>query len=334
MKYFFFFLPLILLGAVASKSLHATTLPPATNLRPIIGVLTVPLAGGCVTFRGKGFTSFDSSPTSCFHSLYVKWIESSGARVVPIRYDSTDAELLRLVSSVNGILFTGGDTPIIHTDSQYMHAAGFLLNHTVNSKDHFPLWGTCMGIQTLSILVSEDSSVLESGIFTGVDPQMMPLNVTDDAKTFSRLLNEKTTPTNVMNSLLHSKVTTNLHHDGVNPKTFMTNEKLKDFFYVLSTNVDTSNHPFVSTIEAKNHPIYGVQWHPERPQFDWSYNGQLNHDMEAIYTMQYFSNYFINEARRNHRSFDTIKDETEALIYNYNPIASGYSYQAYLFEKI
>ena len=31
--------------------------------------------------------------TSCFHSIYVKWIESAGARVVPIRYNAPDSEL-------------------------------------------------------------------------------------------------------------------------------------------------------------------------------------------------------------------------------------------------
>ena len=151
--------------------------------------------------------------TSCFHSIYVKWIESAGARVVPIRYNAPDDELRRLAGSVNGLLFTGGDVPIIHTDSQYMHAAGLLLNHTIDSSDWLPLWGTCMGIQTLSILVAGTADVLESGVFTGVDPQMMSLNFTHAAAN-SRLFGVNSTPTRIRTIFQNEPVTTNLHHDG------------------------------------------------------------------------------------------------------------------------
>ena len=173
-------LALICSGALLLSFAEARPAPiAATTERPIIGVLTVPLAaGGCVTAEAD---AAGEEATSCFHSLYVKWLESAGARVVPVRYDLPDAELERLASSVNGILFTGGDTPIKNLRSQYMHAAGLLLNHTIAAEDHFPLWGTCMGIQTLSILVAGTSDVLESGIFKVFDPHMMPLIMTPAA---------------------------------------------------------------------------------------------------------------------------------------------------------
>jgi len=321
-------LQLLLLLLLPLHHAHAgQAIPPPDNLRPIVGILSVPLAvGGCCTVEELSTTT----STSCFHSIYVKWLESSGARVVPIRFDLPDAELIQLAQQVNAVLFTGGDTPIIHTHSQYMHAAGLLLNHTAAANDHFPLWGTCMGIQTLSVLTAGTASVLESGIFTGVDPQMMSLNLTT-VSTGSRLLGTTTTPSSVLKSLQHSKVTTNLHHDGVAPSSYQTNTHLNNFFNVLSTNHDTSGHPFVSTIEAKTLPIFAVQWHPERPQFDWTYDGKLNHNLETIETMQYFSNFFVNEARRNQRHFLTTEEEMKALIYNYSPTVSGSSYQAYLF---
>jgi hypothetical protein len=45
---------------------------------------------------------------------------------------------------------------------------------------------------------------------------------------------------------------------------------LKSFFQLLSTNVDRKGKAFVSSVEAFNFPIYATQWHPERPQFDWT----------------------------------------------------------------
>eukprot|EP01052_Picozoa_sp_SAG31_P069444 SAG31_NODE_28265_length_412_cov_2.143770_1_plen_97_part_01 len=39
---------------------------------------------------------------------YVKWLESAGARAVPLSYHATDAEVDELFDQVNGVLFPGG----------------------------------------------------------------------------------------------------------------------------------------------------------------------------------------------------------------------------------
>ena len=42
-------------------------------------------------------------------------------------------------------------------------------------------------------------------------------------------------------------------------------------FHITSTNVDTQNRSFVSTIEAKDYPFYGVQYHPEKNNFEYGF---------------------------------------------------------------
>lgn len=37
---------------------------------------------------------------------------------------------------------------------QYLHAASVLFNLTLTSSEWVPLWGTCMGLQTLSVLAA------------------------------------------------------------------------------------------------------------------------------------------------------------------------------------
>ena len=37
---------------------------------------------------------------------------------------------------------------------QYLHAASVLFNLTLMSSEWVPLWGTCMGLQTLSVLAA------------------------------------------------------------------------------------------------------------------------------------------------------------------------------------
>jgi gamma-glutamyl hydrolase len=39
---------------------------------------------------------------------------------------------------------------------------------------------------------------------------------------------------------------------------------------------------FISTMEAKTVPMYGTQWHPERPQFEWGIDDMgINHGSHA-----------------------------------------------------
>ena len=216
-----------------------------------------------------------------------------------------------------------------------MRAARRLLEHTVNASangERLPLWGTCMGLQTLSILVAEDASVLLSNAFDA-ESLMLPLDLTPAAKT-SRFLAASAVPPAVRASLTTRNVTTNLHHDGVAPATFVTNHNLASFFDVLSTNVDRKGRAFVSTIEGKTVPVYGAQWHPERPQFEWAIAGAaedpLNHSPAAIAAMQWVASFFVAEARRNERRFVSAAAEASALIYNY-PLVGTTSYQAYLF---
>lgn len=42
------------------------------------------------------------------------------------------------------------------------------------------------------------------------------------------------------------------------------NARLSAMFDVLSVNDDKQGRTFVSTIEGKKLPFYGVQWHPEK----------------------------------------------------------------------
>ena len=125
----------------------------ATTDRPIIGILALPVEhGDCITFASSPL--FDSSNplaspghgmNSCFHSLYSKWLEAAGARVVPLPYDTPHAELLETVSHLNGLLFTGGETMITDTMSTYMRTASLLLNETLRANadgEHVPLWAT------------------------------------------------------------------------------------------------------------------------------------------------------------------------------------------------
>jgi hypothetical protein len=49
---------------------------------------------------------------------------------------------------------------------------------------------------------------------------------------------------------------------GLSPEKMISNGALADFFRVLTTTPDQNGKIYVSSVEARNYPIYGTQWHP------------------------------------------------------------------------
>uniref|UniRef100_A0A7S4Q0G6 folate gamma-glutamyl hydrolase n=1 Tax=Alexandrium monilatum TaxID=311494 RepID=A0A7S4Q0G6_9DINO len=301
---------------------------------PIIGVLTIPVGGsGCETLSGSAQSAGAiGSAGSCFQSIYVKWIESAGGRVVPLLYDLPGADLDALFDSLNGVLLTGGGLDITDPASPYVRVASRLLDRALEAHAagvHVPVWGTCQGFELLGVLVSQESSVLERGFDS--ESLQLPLDLRPGAAGESRMLTRL--PPEVLTWLSSENITVNLHHDGIAPAAFSGNGRLRDFFRVLSTNRDRDGRPFVSTIEGREAPVYAVQWHPERPQFQFSESADefgINHGPHAVRAMQAFANFFVDEARMNSRRFRSQREEARNLIYNYVPQGRD-AYQAYIF---
>ena len=214
----------------------------------------------------------------------------------------------------------------------YLKTAALLLNLTIASKEHVPLWGTCMGIQTLSILVAGDSSVLDTNVYDS-ERLMLPLELTSAAASSAMF---GSCPADILSTFTKHPSTTNLHHDGVAPQTFARNARLSSFFNVLSVNQDRAKRPFVSTIEAKaGIPVYGVQWHPERPPYEFTYGNfssdPIAHDEETIAANEWIARFFVSEARKNEHSFPSETELQKSLIYRWG-MRGNNSYEWYHFD--
>jgi gamma-glutamyl hydrolase len=230
---------------------------------------------------------------------------------------------------------TGGETPIKTLSSPYMQAASRLYNASISrhhAGERFPLWGTCMGMQVLSILGARDPSVLLSHAFDS-EGLMLPLQLTDEAAGSMLLCEACLHPPDALKTLTQHNSTVNLHHDGVDPSSFARASRLGEAFKVLSTNVDARGKPFVSTIEARDGaPVWGTQWHPERPQFEWKHPSEdvFDHSAEVIQAMFAVASRFVQEVRLSPRRFGSTQQEDASLIYNFDPVGTT-SYQAYFF---
>ncbi|XP_078136573.1 gamma-glutamyl hydrolase isoform X2 [Sander vitreus] len=273
------------------------------NDRPIIGVLA------------QEVYSPKPNQTAYIAASYVKFLESAGARVVPVMINQTLEEYKTLFNSINGILYPGGGVSII--SSGYQRAAKIFYELAIEANkrgDYFPVWGTCLGFEQLAVLTS-GKTVLSSTNTSGVP---LPLDFTNETKD-SRMF--KGFPAELMEDLANEPLTENSHKWSLAVLTLNTNEELKKFYKVLSTNTDGKTE-FVSTMEAYDYPIYGSQWHPEKNAFEWG-RPYIPHSPSAVKTTFYMAEFFVNEARRNFHRFESEDEESKALIYNYNPVYSG-----------
>ncbi|KAJ8945838.1 hypothetical protein NQ314_009023 [Rhamnusium bicolor] len=103
-------------------------------------------------------------------------------------------------------------------------------------------------------------------------------------------------PESILNVLASHNVTYNQHHFCLTQEVLKQNKILSDW-KILSTNRDSNNLEFISSMESVSYPIYGVQFHPEKNQFEFKKSG-IPHSIEAVYVSQYFANFFVNECRK------------------------------------
>jgi gamma-glutamyl hydrolase len=247
----------------------------SAHVRPVIGVLTQP-KDAKEDQAGSNWSNVDAS--------YVRWLQSAGAVLSPILFNSTEEEMKSQFRQLSGIYFTGGpDKP---TDfDRYYSSSGVLLNLAIEFE--IPVWGTCLGLQTISDLTAGKD------VLGDYDSENYSLALELNPSYSSRLMSSL--PESAQNILTTTNSTTNWHHYGVSPSDFA--KYLEPAGYrIVSTNKDKQGLEFVSTYEHKTLPIYAVQWHPEANAHSGDHEC-VEHDTQAIAAMQSVAIFFVQECR-------------------------------------
>uniref|UniRef100_A0A7I4BJF9 folate gamma-glutamyl hydrolase n=1 Tax=Physcomitrium patens TaxID=3218 RepID=A0A7I4BJF9_PHYPA len=283
--------------------------------RPVIGIVTIPEAG-CLHFGDQVVVSSNA-----------RWLQAGGTRVVPIFYDSTPEELDYILNRVNGVFWSGGPVffnPHTESHSGSLRTTEYILKHVMRENrrgNYFPLWGTCLGFERMVQLVAEDA---EASIVKPVDAENYAINLGfTDVAFESRLFRS-------MNAELFKEVASpatrlafNNHGLGIHPDYFHNITNLSRHFSVLSVDLDRHGKPFVSTVEGKRYPLYGSQWHPEKPPWEWSPDWVLSHTNMAIQLSNYFGRFFVEECRYNKNKFESPELEDKLLLHNWNTIPAS-----------
>ncbi|XP_026815980.1 gamma-glutamyl hydrolase B-like [Rhopalosiphum maidis] len=274
------------------------------NERPVIGILTQEV-------YWSSFNNIKPSNNSYIAASYVKAIEASGGRVVPVFTNRTTEYYNDVVKNVNGILVPGGGSAlnISFGISQSTNEIFHIARHINDNGDRFPILGICLGFELLLIASIAGKNPLTS---CNSNDMNLPLNLIPTMEEKSVLF--KTMPKDVRNVLLTEPVTANHHIHCVSKKNFKL-MKLDHFWNSITINKDSNNLTFISTVEAKSYPFVGLQFHPEKNAYEWKRNDP--HSWSAIYSARYFYDWFVNECRKNNHRY--IKNSTleNELIYNY-----------------
>eukprot|EP00878_Enallax_costatus_P002549 GHUV01002731.1.p1 GENE.GHUV01002731.1~~GHUV01002731.1.p1 ORF type:complete len:355 (+),score=97.23 GHUV01002731.1:235-1299(+) len=281
---------------------------PYINERPIIGILTEP---GSPAPKGSSYIA----------ASYIKWIEAAGARVVPIFYDMMKEELRERFYAINGLLIPGGGATL-EPGHKFYDAAEYLTQMAIEANDkgdYFPVHGTCLGMEVLSVIISRNTSILAD---MDAEDAPAPLLYTDEADS-SKFL--RALPPHLVRHLQDQPLAFENHMHGVLMTSYEEpeNRRLKDFFKVLSLSLAKDGLPYISTMEAREYPIIAIQWHPEKNAFEWNTRLHIPHSPDAIEVTQEVANYFVSEARQNSHAPRDALQEDDMLIYNWKPIYTG-----------
>jgi gamma-glutamyl hydrolase len=284
---------------------------------PVIGILSQPRVAG------------ETEETEfVIAASYAKWIESAGARVLPIPWDATEEMARAIFPQINGLLLPGGNSILPTVVRTFWELA----NEANARGDFFPIWGTCMGYEYLLMLASgEDEFILEGGYDS--HNVCWPVILTDEpSDLYAKPI--------IQDIVTNQPVTMNNHEMGISPEAFRCNPGLTNMFRVTSTNLDFKGRSFVSTIESKNpevYPYYGVQYHPEKTSFEYSCEPgtnipleNINHSADALYVSFHLAAFFVGLARKNMALGKHVYDPNgvHPLVYQYE-CRPGLKFQQY-----
>eukprot|EP00357_Protocruzia_adherens_P034465 CAMPEP_0115032382 /NCGR_PEP_ID=MMETSP0216-20121206/39126_1 /TAXON_ID=223996 /ORGANISM="Protocruzia adherens, Strain Boccale" /LENGTH=330 /DNA_ID=CAMNT_0002410273 /DNA_START=21 /DNA_END=1013 /DNA_ORIENTATION=- len=321
-------IPILLLG-VGYWSYQANQSDDSNlNLRPIIAVMAQPAEQDC--------TSFDPDYTSYIAASYIQFVEGMGARAVPVRYDDTDEHIQSIIEQVDGALFPGGATGLVEHDEEgkmyttrYYDVEEMFFKASIAKKEqgiNFPIMATCLGFESVAYMVMKNK-VLDWCSAPKIAMTQTLVNP-DDSFVFGNVSEE------MRNALETEKLVFENHERCVTIDHYNNTKELNEFFRLTSTAVGVKGNVYVNSWEAKDYPIFGQQYHPEKNIYEWQ-TPDIPHSALAVQWTQYLGNVLADEARRNPQKFLDPKVEAAELIYNYEPLYTdgGYFEEVYCFKK-
>jgi len=292
------------------------------NNKPVIGILTLPMSNWFIDniiHNSKNIKSY--LPTA-----YVRWIENSGARIVPLQYTLVKPLLVSELMQVNGVIICGenGSINYLHEDVnidnetiRWMKAAFTIFEFAKKENHqnrHFPLLGIGTGYEELFFMATKPNYYEKLSIENSMkfsenekpsnelvilsDKTLEPLKLTKTPGDFVSYISDKTWS--------KTKVCYNTAGLALNVKAF------PDFLEINAKSKNSKHNTEYATIYSfKEMPFYGFSFHPEAVHYEWS-ELEINKNIALDFSKK-TSMFFVDECRKNFAKLLSKK----TLIYNY-----------------
>ena len=259
----------------------------------------------------------DLECTGKINEIYVKWIEQGGGRIVPIPFNSTKEYMDNIFKKINGLYFIGGGDIIIknHEYTQYTNTSKYLIQLALNGGEYFPIWGTCLGFELLTLIISQNIDELKwcpDLLCTEYSTNLQFLNPSEPNRMFKSFTKQQ------IEELEHNNFTYNWHNWILTREMFNKNPNLFSFFNVLSVSYSKNGeYEFISSMESKTYPLYLIQFHPEANNFGQHPEELSVNNQQSSRISQVFSDYFVDECKKNSHTFEDLEEEVKYDINNY-----------------
>ena len=307
---------------------------------PVVGILSLPTSRKDQTFSQASFSMIPGS--------YVKWLEQAGIRIVPIRYDMPKRVIEQMMSLVNGILITGGSTALFREKtarcrfsrildrkkscpSPYMRTVHRIVRRATQLQragNPFPLWGTCLGFEAL--LISLSRFTLRRSKVLSTNHSLNLKQNAGSAAFFRHYFGAGLTRSVSQNPIIYFN-----HKFGFRPRRVQTNKQLGGQVQVLATTKLETGEEIVSMVRHRTLPFIGVQFHPEKIQFEHRASVSTNVSNASIEASHTMAMLFFDLVNQNQNEIENEKELEALLIYNYTLYKSSGPYeQMYVFPKV
>ncbi|KAK6634292.1 hypothetical protein RUM44_004903 [Polyplax serrata] len=210
------------------------------------------------------------------------------------------------------VLLPGGASYFNVTDG-YAEAGMYIMeiaNEFNMNGDFFPVWGTCLGFELIGYVANNNHEIRED---CSSHNEAIPLRFKPDfacSKLFRNM------PESLIQVLARENSTMNFHQYCITERGMEKNGLLRSWT-IMSTNTDENGLEYVSTMEHKTMPYWGVQFHPEKPAYEWNPKHNTPHTFNTIRANQYFADFFVEQTRKNCHKFPSYEQERLYLIYNF-----------------
>ena len=197
--------------------------------QPVIGIVTTP-----VFYEVMKTDTFDYPHFTW--ETNVNFLHYAGSWVVPVRYDLSDADLEKLLGSINGVFFAGGATDLIDMETGeqsffYKHVKR-IWNYMKRQKDEkgidWPIFGICQGFEVIHYLANEDDKETLSKVVIYNDSRPLEFKIEDVKHSQYQLF--KPFPDELLLRMQSEKLLYHAHDWVIKTDTYKKREPLRNFF--------------------------------------------------------------------------------------------------------